>query len=78
MPTPKPGQVEYELFKEFTGRHWHWDNKTQFDTEKKITEFDWENFLPENLLKNVDTSSDSFKKFVRLLNYTQKTQYELH
>ena len=50
----------------------------QRDPEKKITEFDYEEFLHPELLKTVDTGSDSFKKFVRLANLNTKTQYELH
>lgn len=47
------------------------------DREFKITEFDYENYLDPELLKNVDTKTESFKDFIRLLNFTSKTRYEL-
>ena len=78
LPCPKPGQTEYAFFKELTGRHWHDDITTSWDQETKITEFDWENYLPKEVLKNIDTQSDQFKNFVRALNFVEKTRYELH
>jgi hypothetical protein len=43
------------------------------DEEKKITEFDYENFIHPDLLKHFDTKSESFKQQVRLLNLHSKT-----
>lgn len=39
------------------------------DEEKKITEFDYENYIDPQLLQGVDTSSESFKKAIRLMNF---------
>ena len=57
-----------------------WDSftKLDFDSETKITEFDYENYLNPQLLANVDTKTDEFKQFVRALNFTTKTRYEQH
>ena len=43
---PKKGQWQYEFFKELTGFNWHDDEGVERDEEKKITEFDYENFFP--------------------------------
>ena len=69
-PTPRRGQAEYDLFKELTGDDWFADARFQFDTENKITEFEYEKFLNPALLANVDTSTPRFKEFVRILNFT--------
>ena len=50
----------------------------KYDEEHKITEFDYEKYLNPELLKNVDTSTDSFKELIKVLNYTTKTKYERH
>lgn len=78
MPEPKRGQPEYELFRELTGKDWDAYADLEFDPETKITEFDYENYLNPELLKNIDTNTDEFKQFVRALNFTTKTQYEQH
>jgi hypothetical protein len=49
------------MFKELTGRDWHEDRFMKIDSEKKITEFDYEDFLPQSFLKRVDTKSPEFK-----------------
>lgn len=76
LPTPKRGQSEYNLFTELTGRDWNEDAHMREDREFKITEFDYENYLDPELLKNVDTKTESFKDFIRMLNFTTKTRYE--
>ena len=76
LPTPKRGQPEYDLFTKITGRDWHEDSDMKEDNEFKITEFDYENYLSPELLKNVDTNTESFKDLVRMLNFTSKTSYE--
>ena len=76
LPEPRKGQSEYDLFKEFTGCDWNSDANIRDDKEFKITEFDYENYLSEGLLKNTDTDSESFKDLVKMLNFTTTTQYE--
>lgn len=76
MPTPKMGQVEYALFKEMTGMNWNDDEQMEMDEEKKITEFDYENYIHPLLLKKVNTKSSDFKQTIRYLNLTSKTKYE--
>lgn len=59
-----------------TGRDWHEDKSLQQDDEKKITEFDYEDFFPKAVLNRMDTKSPEFKKFIRMLNLNSKTRYE--
>ena len=75
-PVPRRGQPEYELFKELTGRDWNEDSNLKFDDETKITEFDYENHISPEVLKGVDTSSQEFKDFIRMVNFQSKTRYE--
>ena len=77
-PEPRRGQFEYDLFKELTGKDWYDDTYVKYDQEHKITEFDYEKYLNPELLKNVDTTTDSFKELIKVLNYTTKTKYERH
>lgn len=77
-PEPRQGQAEYDLFKELTGDDWFADSRVRFDSETKITEFDYENYLNPSLLKGVDTSTPEFKQFVRKLNFMSRTWYEAH
>ena len=78
-PEPRPGQDDlFALFKDLTGNSWHDFNTVEMDTETKITEFDYENYLNPDLLKRVDTSSKEFKKAIRILNFHSKTAFELH
>jgi len=75
-PEIRNGQSYMDLFEELTGMKYFADKTMQHDLEEKITEFDYEKYLNPELLKNVDTSSDSFKDSIRALNYISKTQYE--
>ena len=75
-PEPRRGQFEWDLFKELTGSDWNDDAGYKFDEEHKITEFDYEKYLNPELLKNVDTTTDSFKDFIKALNYSTKTKHE--
>lgn len=70
--------MEYDLFTELYGREWNADATIMFDDEKKITEFDYENFLPPALLnQNKDfIKSPEFKKMIRVLNMVFPTEYE--
>jgi hypothetical protein len=54
LPEPRRGQKEFELFEELTGKSWYHDKNIEFDQEKKITEFDYENYIPAEILKNLD------------------------
>ena len=76
LPEPKKGQHEYELFKEITGTDWNSDVTTRDDKEFKITEFDYENYFSEALIKQTNTNSQEFKDLIRILNFTTKTKYE--
>lgn len=76
LPEPKIGQPEFALFREVTGFDWNEDKSLIIDNEKKITEFDYENFIPSEVIKRVNTKSQEFKKEIRLLNLTSKTRYE--
>lgn len=78
-PTPSQGQDDQlKLFKEMTGAEWNAQDKVELDPETKITEFDYENYLNQDLLKKADTSAPEFKNFVRQLNYSTKTKLEAH
>lgn len=59
-----------------TGKDWHADSKMIIDEEKKITEFDYENFIHPSILKNCDKDDPEFKKTIRALNIMTKTEYE--
>ena len=50
----------------------------QFDPEEKITEFNYENYIPQPLLKQTDTKTESFKNMVKFMNLESKTAYEQH
>ena len=75
-PTPKRGQPEFDLFTELSGRDWNDDHSVREDNEFKITEFDYENYLSPELLKEIDTNEESFKDFVKMLNFTTETKHE--
>ena len=64
------------LYEEIYGRPWHFMPAEILDEEEKITEFNYENYLPKELLARQDTSSDAFKEQVRMLNINTKTQME--
>lgn len=78
LPEPRKGQLEYRLFEELYGRPWHYDAGVEFDEEHKITEFDYEKYFDPKLLnRNPDlVQSDKFKKFIRALNLSAKTELE--
>jgi hypothetical protein len=76
VPEPRRGQFEYELFEYIYGMRWHDDTLVSRDTEDKITEFNYEKFIPQDVLNTFDTDSEDFKLYVKMLNYTSKTNYE--
>lgn len=49
-----------------------------FDPEEKITEFEYEKFIPQAILKTMDTDSQEFKNYVKLQNLKHKTNIENH
>lgn len=65
-----------KLFEELTGMGWYDDIEISVDQEKKITEFDYEDFLHPAILKDMDTKSPEFKQLIRYLNYNTKTKFE--
>ena len=76
LPEPRRGQKEFELFTELTGQGYYDDAMVREDPETKITLFDFEKYLSPELLKNVDTDSQDFKTFVKLLNFSTRTEIE--
>lgn len=78
LPEPKKGQKEWNLFTEMYGKEWNTYAGVKFDPEEKITEFNYEKFIHKQILKNMDTNSDEFKNYIKMLNLTTKTQYERH
>lgn len=57
LPEPKKGQKEWEIFADLYGKQWDEYKDLMFDTEDKITEFNYENFIPAPLLKTMDPTS---------------------
>jgi hypothetical protein len=78
LPEPKKGQKEWDLFAEMYGTEWDQFDNLMFDQEEKITEFNYENFIPAQILKGMDTQSQDFKDLVKQLNFSNKTAYEQH
>jgi len=76
MPTPKPGQWQYDMFTELYGHKFDEFDNEKIDQEKKVTLFDYENFFPAGLLKHLDTESDKFKEDIKRLNHYEKTRIE--
>ena len=75
-PEPRVGQIELELYEELYGRSWFFNYGQVMDDEEKITEFNYENFIPAEVLARYDTNSDDFKEMIRLMNINSKTQME--
>ena len=48
----------------------------RMDTEDKITEFNYEQFIHPELLKGLDNSSADFKYAVRVRNFMSATENE--
>jgi hypothetical protein len=57
LPEPKKGQKEWDIFYSMFGTEWDEHKDLQFDKEEKITEFNYENFIPKHLLNTMDTQS---------------------
>jgi len=50
LPEPRKGQLEYKLFEEIFGMNWDEDVQLNIDPEVKITEFNYEEFIPAEIL----------------------------
>jgi hypothetical protein len=50
LPEPRKGQLEYQLFEEIFGMNWDEDVQMNIDTQVKITEFNYEEFIPAEIL----------------------------
>lgn len=75
---PKKGQWQWNLFRDTYGEEWDKYEDLKYDEEQKITEFDYENFIPQEMLEGVDTTSEEFKKEMRRLHLNSRTAYERH
>jgi hypothetical protein len=60
------------------GEEWDAFDKVMFDEEEKITEFNYEQFIPAPILKEMDTESEDFKRMIKLANLKSKTKFEQH
>ena len=78
LPEPRYGQKEWALFEKLYGRPWNAYEGINFDEQEKITEYNYEEFIPKHLLNGIDTQSDDFKKSIKVANFNSKTDYEQH
>lgn len=78
LPEPKKGQNEWNLFTELYGQEWNHFDSLMFDQEQKITEFNYENYIPQHLLDRLDTHSNEFKTMIKAINLNRLTEYEQH
>lgn len=78
LPEPKKGQKEWDFFEEIYGKPWDYHSDVMFDTETKITEFDYEKYIPKQALERLDTNSEEFIRDVRKANLASKTEIEQH
>jgi hypothetical protein len=72
-PEPKKGQIEWQIFEEFAGKPWDHFDEVTFDPEEKITEFEYEKFIPKLVLDTMDVNSQEFKNYIKMKNFTTKT-----
>lgn len=78
MPEPKKGQHEWTMFSEWAGKPWDAYENVEFDPEEKITEFEYEKFIPKQILATMDTQSLEFRNYVKMLNLKTRTSLEAH
>lgn len=78
VPEPKKGQKEWDIFYAMFDLEWNHFEGVLFDSEEKITEFNYENYIPKHILNSVDTHSDEFKTMVKQMNFNTNTQFEQH
>lgn len=70
------GQKEWDLFTKMYNSLYNEFEDAKFDTEEKITEFNYENYLPKIILDKTDTKSDEFKNMIKAANFMKKTKLE--
>lgn len=68
--------MEFDLFKDLTGKSWYDDSNVVVDEEFKITEFDYENYISKVLLDKERTQDPEFKRLIRMLNLFSNTKLE--
>ena len=68
LPEPKKGQKEWDLFENIYGASWDKFDGILFDQEEKITEFNYEKFIPKHILSSLDTQSEDFKNAIKIMN----------
>jgi hypothetical protein len=69
LPEPKQGQKEWKIFRDMYGKDWDHFNLLLFDPEEKITEFNYEKFIPAHLLSTMDTQGEEFKNMIKMMNF---------
>ena len=57
LPAPKKGQKEWDFFYELYGEEWDAYDTLMWDREEKITEFNYEKYIPAKVLESIDTDS---------------------
>lgn len=72
------GQKEWDLFTKIYGSLYSDFADKKFDDEDKITEFNYEKFIPKAILDGIDTQSDSFKQLIKSVNFLTHTKMEQH
>lgn len=73
MPEPKFGQKEWDLFIKMYGVRWDEYVDVNFDTEDKITEFNYENYISELLYNKNNTLDKTFQNEVKFMNFMTDT-----
>lgn len=76
LPEPKKGQKEWNIFYDLFDEEWDAFEGLSFDPEEKITEFNYEKFIPKHILSSMDTASEEFKTLVKMINLSSSTKYE--
>jgi len=78
LPEPKRDQLEWKFFEEIYGKPWDSHSEIMFDKETKVTEFDYEKYIPKQALERLDTESEEFIREIRKANLSIKTEIEQH
>jgi DNA-binding helix-hairpin-helix protein with protein kinase domain len=60
------------------GMKWHDHMRVVQDDEHKITEFNYEQYFSPELLKDIDTQSEQFKTYIKIMNLSSRTEFERH
>lgn len=64
------------MFSQLTGSNWYADARTLTDSEYKVTEFDYENYIASSLIPKNAANQPEFKRLVRILNIFSQTEHE--